>query len=308
MKHVFIIVLIFLFFFSYSWGQQDPIYTQYQFNIQGINPAYAGTWNSMGFTSLSRLQWIGFEGAPQTHTLTIQTPLTSENVAGGLGIVVDNIGREKRVSLFADYSYRLCLNSHIFLRLGLRSGFSTYNNRLTEYQLDHSQGPDIAYQYDLENNFYPNFGLGAFLYSDRYYLGLSLPKLLENDLKMNVTSKQVYSERIHYFLMGGYIFPVINQIEFKPTFLARWVEGTPLAIDVSTNILINNTFWVGLNYRQKEILGATLQWIFNNELRIGYSYETSIGDFGAYNDGTHEVMVSFQLKYLKTKFANPRYF
>src|SRR5680860_1272177 len=124
-----------------SNAQQDPMYTQYMFNTQIINPAYAGTWESVGFMVLGRQQWAGLDGAPQTYTFTMQAPLKNEKVALGLNLISDKVGLEKRLYMFADYSYLVKLNEKTNLRLGLKGGFTNYSNDLNACLLYTSPSP-----------------------------------------------------------------------------------------------------------------------------------------------------------------------
>ncbi|MBN1819722.1 MAG: type IX secretion system membrane protein PorP/SprF [Prolixibacteraceae bacterium] len=302
------VILISLLSMVYSgFAQQDPGYTQYMFNQQTVNPAYVGTWESIGFMALTRKQWVGFEGAPSTQTLAFQTPLQKENVGLGLTVVNDQIGKEKRFSLAADYSYKVKLTNDISLRLGMKGGFTNYSHDLTQYQLDSQNTPDQMYQGEIDQKFMPNVGIGAFLHSKKFYLGFSVPKLIQNEFKDN-ENFSTYAEMRHFFLTGAYVFDLNESIKFKPTFLTKAAIGSPVQLDLSANFLLKEKFWLGAMYRTGDSFGFIAQWVFDKKLRIGYAIDFTTTNLRNYHDGVHEIMVSYELNFLKTRVASPRYF
>lgn len=295
-------------------AQQDPMYTQYMFNIQTINPAYAGTWESLSFMSLARQQWAGFEGAPQTYTFSMQAPLKNERVALGLNLISDKVGLEKRFYMFGDYSYLLPLTEKSNLRLGLKGGFTNYSNNLQQYTTN-APGSGIidpAFAGSIEQEFMPNFGVGAFLYSNRYYVGLSIPKLISNDFDNNINNFTISSEIQHYFLMAGLVFDLSENVKFKPTMFTKATFssefGAPVQLDLTANFLIKEKFWLGAMYRTGDSFGFIAQWIIDRKLRIGYAYDYTTTNLRMHENGSHEVMVSYELKFLKEKVVSPRYF
>lgn len=291
-----------------SNAQQDPMYTQYMFNTQTINPAYAGTWESVGFLVLARQQWMGIEEAPKTYTFTIQAPLPKEKVALGLNVVNDEIGLEKRFSLFADYSYLVRLSEKTNLRLGVKGGFTNYSNNLNAYQTSSSGTADPLFQGEIDTKFMPNFGIGAFLYSKSFYTGFSIPKIVYNDFKNNYNNYSSQAELRHYFLIAGAVFNLGENLKFKPTFLTKAIKGAPVEFDFTANFLFMEKFWLGAMYRTGDSFGFIAQWIFAQKLRVGYAVDFSTNNLKHYNNGTHEIMVSYELRFLKERFVSPRYF
>jgi type IX secretion system PorP/SprF family membrane protein len=290
-----------------GFGQQDPDYTQYMFNQQTVNPAYAGSWESIGFMALNRKQWVGFEGSPSTQTFAFQTPLQKENIGLGLTVVNDQIGFEKKFSVTADYSYRLRLNNEVYLRLGMKGGITNYSHDLTVYQLDSKNQPDQMFQGEIDQAFMPNIGIGAFLHSKKFYVGLSVPKLIKNEFKDNENYSS-YAEMRHFFLTGAYVFNLSENVKFKPTFLVKATVGAPVQVDLSGNFLLKEKVWLGAMYRTSDAFGFIAQWVFDKKLRVGYAIDFSTTNLRHYHDGIHEIMVSYELSFLKTKVASPRYF
>ena len=295
-------------------GQQDPMYTQYMFNTQTINPAYAGTWESLSFMVLARQQWSGLEGAPRTQTFSMQAPLKNERVALGLNVINDKVGLEKRFYLFADYSYLVPMNEKVSLRMGLKGGFTNYSNNLTEYSTnpDGSGVVDPAFQGEITRKLMPNFGVGAFMFSDNFYVGFSVPKILNNEFDDNINNLMVSSEFRHYFLMAGMVFNLGENLKFKPTMLtkAAFNSGSsgPVQFDLTANFLIKEKFWLGATYRPGDAFGFIAQWIIDNKLRVGYSFDYTTSNLRNFENGTHEIMISYELRFLDKEFISPRYF
>ena len=287
-----------------SVGQRDPMYTQYIFNMQTINPAYAGTWQSIGFIALSRLQWVGIQGAPSTQTLSIQTPFKSENVGLGFNIVHDEIGMENRLLVNFDYSYRISISDASSLRFGIKGGFTNYSNPLGLYTTYDPNDPN--FQGYIDNRFMPNVGVGTFLYSNRYYLGLSVPKLVQARFKETEGNYATLSELREIYFSGGLVFDLSPNVKFKPTFITKYSQAAPFQFDISANFLFNEKLWLGAMYRSGDAVGVVVQWIIQNRFRIGYSADFSTTDIRRYHKGVHEVMVSYEIDW--HKFISPRYF
>jgi len=293
----------------FSKGQQDPMYTQYIFNLQTINPAYAGSWQDIGVTALSRDQWLGIQGHPTTQTFSFQTPLRSEHVGIGLNIVNDNVGLEKTLSVNFDYSYQILLSDITTLRFGIKGGFMNYSNNLTGYTQYPDNQSDPLYQVNIKNKFMPNFGFGLYLSSPKYYLSLSLPEIVQGSYQQGQASSANTSTQVrHLFFAGGMVFELSDNIKFKPTFMTQAVSGTPFLYDLSANFLIAEKFWIGGMYRSGDAVSVIAQWIINRKLRFGYAYDFTTTDLQKFSNGVHEVMISYEFSWAKRKYVSPRYF
>ncbi len=292
----------------FSKGQQDPMYTQYIFNLQTINPAYAGSWQDIGVTALSRDQWLGIQGHPTTQTFSFQTPLRSENVGIGLNIVNDNVGLEKTISVNFDYSYQILLSELTTLRFGIKGGFLNYSNNLLAYNQGDNQS-DQSYQVNIQNKFMPNFGFGLYLSSRKYYLSLSLPEIVQGSYLQGQASSASTSTQVrHLFFAGGMVFELSDNVKFKPNFMTQAVAGAPFLYDLSANFLIAEKFWIGGMYRSGDAVSVIAQWIINRKLRFGYAYDFTTTDLQKFSNGVHEVMISYEFSWAKRKYVSPRYF
>ncbi|HMC96747.1 MAG TPA: type IX secretion system membrane protein PorP/SprF [Flavobacteriales bacterium] len=286
-------------------AQQDPLFSQYMFNTLAFNPAYAGSADVFTVMALSRHQWVGFEGAPSTQTLLAHSPLPKENMALGFEVLTDKVGPTRQTAAYADYAYRIRTGADTRLAFGLKGGVNLYNADLATLT---SVDPDNA-SVNLKGKLMPNFGFGMFWHSPRYYVGLSVPKLLENEIDVTDGAAIVTASEVrHYFLMGGYVMDMNREWKFKPSMMLRVVEGAPLSLDLNANFLLRDRIWFGAMYRVGNAFGVLGQYQVNDQFRIGYAFDLTTTKMGAYNAGTHEIMLNYDLRFMKGRTISPRYF
>ena len=297
----------FIFILPIRLVGQDPMYSQYMFNIQAFNPAYTGSWNSMGVTLLAREQWFGFENNPETQTFSFQTPLAKKKIGLGLTLINDKIGQERRQDLFADYSFGFKLVKNAMLRFGIKGGITRYSNALSEYML--IDPDDESFSQNQLNVFLPNFGIGAFLHAERFYFGLSVPRLIENQTG-NITEINSIEFR-HFTCIGGIVFNILKGLDFKPSFNMRYSVNEPLVADFNVSFLLANRVWMGALFRYADNLGIgfNTNFLIGRNLRIGYAYDLlQNSGLSSYSNGTHELMISYEFNFKKTLYVSPRYF
>jgi len=290
----------------YGFSQQDPVFTQYLNNMLTIQPAYAGISGSLNITGISRAQWVGFEGAPNTNTLTISGPLRRFNVGLGLSIVNDKWGPIRQNGVYVDYAYHVELGRDQFLSFGLKGGFNISQAYLTDLWVNDPN--DQVFANDVKVNFLPNLGVGIMWHSDRFFLGASAPKILKNRMQSE-NGETVYREVLHFYAMGGYVFFLSDMLKFKPTVLYRWAERTPSFVDFSGSFLFYDRVWAGATYRMKNSYGLIFQFNVNTQLKFGYSYDQTTFHPTQVNSGTHEFLISYDFIYSRRgRQVAPRYF
>ncbi len=315
MKRIYkaIIVLVLLASFKVS-AQQDAQYTQYMYNTISINPAYAGTRGTFSLVGLHRSQWVGLDGAPKTQTLGFHTPLgASQRVGLGVSIINDQIGPTSETYFDIDFSYTLQTSDEGRLSLGLKAGGHLLDvnfNELNQYTQN-----DLLLQSNIENKFSPNIGVGAYYYTDRFYLGISAPNLLETDhfdesSNSNNAASFIARERINYYLISGYIFELNDNLKFKPAVLGKMVSGAPLQVDLSANFLINEKLTLGAAWRWSAALSGMVGFQINDSWMIGFAYDRETTELGRteFNDGSFEVFLRYELFKRQDKLISPRFF
>ena len=265
MKHSYftIIVLILLGTFS-SNAQQDPQYTQYMYNTQVINPAYAGSREALSFGLLYRTQWVGLDGAPETGTFTVNSPIGSmDNMGLGLSVVRDEIGPALESNINIDYSYTINTSDEAELSFGLKAGLDILDVDFTKLNI-YDQGD--VFEYNIDNKLQPQIGAGVYYNTQKFYVGLSVPNFLTSKHFDNSTIDDINAgdfngsveaaERLHYFLIAGYVFDLSENLKFKPATLVKAVSGSPLQWDVSANFLLYDKLTLGAAYRWSAAMSA----------------------------------------------------
>ena len=299
-----------LFWPNASKAQQDPMYTHYMYNTLSVNPAYAGSRDALTITGITRHQWVGLEGAPTTQTITTHTPILSEKLGAGLSFVSDRIGPISTAIFSADLSYQVKVSEKANLSFGLKGGFSYRQGNLSNLQTTDALDP--SFENNIQSDFLPNFGFGMYYSTERYYAGVSVPKLLQNNFSTGqavVSSSDPAAEKRHYFLIGGAIFPISSALLFKPTTLVKVVENAPLEVDFTANFLIFEKVWLGAMYRSRDAVGALLGYQFTEQLKFGYSLDCATTRLISTQSGTHEVMLTYDFLFkTQGKIKSPRYF
>lgn len=294
--------------FSEGNAQQDPHFTQYMYNMGVINPAYALDEEGLLRTGgIYRNQWVGIEGGPETTTVFAQTAL-AKRVEVGVNIMHDQIGDiVKESHLSANFAYVLPVSETAKLSLGLKGGVNFFDADLARLRTPDG-GADPAMENISET--FPNFGVGAYWFGENYYVGLSAPNLLTSKHIENAEGRAgLAEENVHYFLTGGYVFDLNPDLKLKPAFMVRGVSDAPLSVDVTANFLLYERLEAGVAYRIGDAVSGLVNFRVTPDLRIGYAYDYTTSNLGEYNDGTHEIMVLFDLNLLKRGYdKSPRFF
>jgi type IX secretion system PorP/SprF family membrane protein len=305
----YIAILVLMLVSGVSYGQQDSQFTQYMYNTISINPAYAGSRESMNVFALHRTQWVGLEGAPTTNNVSINTPIKGSSVGLGVSILNDKIGPSDENNIAIDFSYHFQTSKRYKLAFGLKASANLLNvdfNKLTYLTKDNS------FDTNIDNKFSPNIGAGVYLYSNDTYVGLSVPSLLETQhfdkYAGNGASSYVARERMHYFLTAGHVFNLSGEVKFKPCMLTKIVQGAPLQVDLSANFLMDDKFVAGLAYRWSAAVSALVGFQANSSWFIGYGYDMETTKLAHYNSGSHEIFLRYELFYKYDRIVSPRFF
>ncbi len=286
-------------------AQQDPMFTQYMFNTLTINPAYAGSREMLSLMVLGRQQWVGFEGAPTTATFTGHLPVY-KNMAMGASLIYDTYGPVNQTSFFIDYAYHLKMSDKLKMSLGLNGGFNNY--AIDFIGLDKTYSNDESYYNANEQTLLSNFGFGVYLYSQRFYLGLSVPRIMENSFEEGAESYGNGNEVRHYYGMMGVVFHLNDHFVLRPSVMTRLAQGSPFSVDLNVNTVLYDKFWIGAMYRLNESLGGILQFQINKQIRFGYAFDLNTNQLSSYHSGSHELMINYEFNFNKERVINPRYF
>ncbi|OKS87532.1 PorP/SprF family type IX secretion system membrane protein [Mucilaginibacter polytrichastri] len=289
-------------------AQQEAMYTQYMFNSLAINPAYAGSRNVTSATALYRSQWVGIQGAPTTATLSIDAPLDNKKIGLGLQVFNDRLGITNTSGAFGSYAFRIRMDKGT-LALGLQAGVSQYRADFTSVNLGSDASPDLAFSNNI-NKMLIDFGVGVYYSTDKFYLGLSSPQLLNNQLhNFTVEGSNTFSgQAMHLFLATGYVFPLNEDLHLKPSVLIKYVKGAPIEGDLNATLWIKDVFAVGAQYRTEADISGLIEFQVSPQIRLGYSYDHSTTPLVQFNSGSHEIMIRYEFGFTKGKILSPRYF
>ena len=307
MKRIIILIVVLILGFEYSNAQQLPQFTQYMYNTIAVNPAYAGSRDALSIVGLNRNQWAGFDGGPQTTTLSIHSPLRNEKIGLGLSLINDKTGYESLTYIYTDFSYTIQANEDVDVSFGLKAGVTTYK-LASELYNGVFTGNDQYFNERLDR-LNPNIGAGILFHADKWYAGLSIPKLINHDLNNDSDYKAL--ETVHYYMIAGYVFDLGDNLKFKPSTMVKYTKGAPVSTDLTANFLFNEKFWLGGSYRingEQGAFGALADFQVTDQFRVGYTYEIPTGEIRPYTSGSHEILLMYEFRFLKKKQKSPRYF
>lgn len=313
MKHSYLTLLILILLGTFSSkAQQDPQYTQYMYNTQVVNPAYAGNREALSFGLLYRTQWVNFsDGVPNTGTFTVNSPIAS-NMGLGLSVVNDRIGPAVETNFNIDYSYSINTSETSKLSFGLKAGLDILDVDFTKLNIYDPNDPYFQ-ENNIDNKLQPQIGAGIYYNTEKFYAGLSVPNFLTTKHfdKSSIENTQVETtakERMHYFLIAGYVFDISDNLKFKPATLFKMVSGSPLQADVSANFLLYDKLTLGAAYRWSAAMSAMVGFQATDNIFIGFGYDYQSTDIETYSDGSYEVMLRFELFNRPERVLTPRFF
>lgn len=294
--------LLVFFMTLVGYAQQDPQFTDYMFNTLTVNSAYAGSRGHLSVTGLHRSQWVGLEGAPETQSVSIESPI-GKNVGLGVSVVNDRLGPSDEFYLDANFSYTIKLYNDRKLSFGIKGGGRMLN---IDWSRGSYQESEDVFE-NINNRFLPTIGAGIYIHNDKSYVGLSVPNFLTNE-HYDGLQNAVASERLHFFLIAGKVFDLSSRIKFKPAFLGKFVTGAPIIADLSANFMFNDVFRLGAAYRWDDSVSGLVGLQIGPRLMLGYAYDFTTTDLQNVNSGTHEIMIRFELRSKERQLTSPRFF
>jgi type IX secretion system PorP/SprF family membrane protein len=304
MKKLFLLTLITsILCVDFATAQQDPQYTQYMYNQNVVNPAYAGLQEGLSLNLLYRNQWSALDGSPETFTFNAHAPV-GERTGLGISIIKDELGPVKETNAYIDFSYTIPVTSNYQLAFGLKAGVTFHDIGLANLELQDPGDPFFSQNISQTN---PNIGAGVFLYSDNFYVGASVPNILSS-LHLDENGLQFGSETSHYFVTSGYVFQTTEDIKLKPSVLVKSAFDAPTSFDVNLNALFLEKFELGVSYRLDDSFSGIVGFQATPELRIGYAYDAVVSEINNVAPSSHEIILTYNIIFNKRALRSPRYF
>ena len=300
-KHIAILLLLIVS--VQAKGQQEVQFTHYMYNTLSVNPAYAGSNQLLNISSLFRQQWVGIDGAPMSQNLFLHTPVVNKNIGIGLNFLNDKVGPVNQTSVALDYSYSIKVNDKGRLNVGLKAMMNYIQADLMNLKLDEANDVNFS------SNYYkvtPNIGIGLYYHTDKGYVGLSTPKIIETKISKN--NSEATKLNRHYYIIGGYVFELNDKWKLKPAFLTKLTQNAPISVDLSVEAYYGNKLSFGVMNRVKDSYGVLVGYRISDQLKAGMSFDQTISRLHNFNKGTYELFLSYDFLYKNDKIITPRYF
>ncbi|MES2514816.1 MAG: type IX secretion system membrane protein PorP/SprF [Bacteroidota bacterium] len=311
MKKSILIIVIALFSSICGKAQYDAMFTQYMFNEMYINPGYTGSKEAMAVNLTHRQQWVSFPGRPITTSFTLHGPLANNKMGLGISLLNEQIGKLNRNLLYLNYAYRIKTGEKGHLSFGLMGGIHNQVNKLSE--LKATESGDIQVAQNTPSIITPNFGAGIYYYTNTFYAGISIPRMIDDSYIFTATgdidkTAKFNVSKFHYYLTVGNVFTINEDLKVKPQAMVKMVQNAPLQYDVNANFLIKNKIWAGLSYRSSADISALLGLQVTPQFLVNYSYDYSLSKIQKYSQGSHEITLGYLFSYKQRKVVTPRYF
>ena len=299
-------ILLLFWFVAPLMGQLQPLMDQHQMDGLAINPAYAGSQDALSLTTSSRLQWIGFEGAPKTLALAAHTPLRNKRVNLGIVLLRDQIGSRNETGALINYAYRIHLGQgKLSMGLGMGVSYIARDPDLVRF----TDPDDLIFANGVFRATIPEFSLGGYYHTDRFFVGLSMPLFITQFTNEETGRyKPVFNlASSNYVLSTGYVFELNSSLDLFTSFLLRSNPSSITQAEIHTRIILLEKFWLGTALRTNGSLTGLMQFQANSQLRIGYGYSYELSPLSSYQQGTHELILRYTFRYI-IDVISPRYF
>lgn len=287
-------------------AQQDPQYTQYMYNMNIINPAYAGISEGLSVGALYRSQWVGLDGGPETFTFNIHSPV-GKQLALGLSVISDKIGPVEETNAYVDASYTIPLGMETRLAFGVKGGFTFHDIAIAESQITLVDLSDPFFANAI-NETTPNIGAGVYFYKpNKYYISISVPNIL-NGVHLDANGTKIGSESEHLFTAAGYVFDLSENFKLKPHALLKYAFDAPVSYDLNANLFMYDLVEFGVGYRLDDSFSTMINFQVTKDLRIGYAYDAINSGLDIVTNSSHEVFINYDFNFSSKVSRSPRYF
>ena len=302
----FILSILVLSFPLQLLGQMFPLSDHYVYDALAINPAFAGCHDALSATISYRNQWVGFKDAPKNQMLSVHAPFDNDRIGLGLLIEKNSIGIFKETSFIGNYAYRMELHDG---KLALGLGFGATVSNVAWNELAATDAGDAQLMNNNTAAVLPAFSLGAYYYTKKYFIGISLPMFLSRELDKSTGNYKISNKfsGYNYFFNGGYEVGISSNVKLLPSLLIKYHPGNAIQIDYNAQLNLKDRIWMGIGYRNRNMLVGMLQCQLNYQVRMAYSYDFEFSNIGKYTNGSHEIVLNYVFRYAR-KVTGPRQF
>ena len=289
-------------------AQTEPMYSQYMYNMLGVNPAYAGNREALSLNFFQRNQWLGIKGAPKTTSLSMDQSIKDGKMGWGLQVYDDELGIEAATGFNGMLSTRIKVSEKGILSGGLSFGMMNYRNNLID--VNNRNDPNDQSFIRTDNQWNPSIGMGVYYNTDRFYAGVSTPNILKSRLASyeNMNTSIQKSDAFHLFANAGYVFDINEDVKLKPSTMVKMVSGAPIETDINLNVWLKDILGIGGSYRTGDAFVGLVELQATSNLRFGYAYDMPFNPLKYFTKGSHELMLRYEIGNFKTKIKSTRYF
>ncbi len=306
------LLIILMLFASYGMNaQHSPIVSHYLLNGVVINPAFAGSKEVFTANVMHRRQWASFKGAPISQLVSVHAPTKKDRVVLGLIVNNDRHGVANNTAFSAIIGYKLPLSDNASpggkrsLTFALSGGAFLQTANFTDVITNDQNDP--AFSYDFRSRLTPDIGAGVYYQDKKWFAGISVPTMVERRfIPLDEDIKVAFQpEQMNLVFQAGYLVKINDQLEWRPSFLAKTIPGLSSVIDFNNQLVVNQIFLVGLSYRHQQTVVAMFEFKVNEQLRLGYAFDYGFNALRSFNNGSHEISLQYALGF-KVKSANSR--
>ena len=292
------------------FAQTEPMYSQYMYNMLGVNPAYAGNREALSLNFFQRNQWVGIKGAPKTTSVSIDQAIKNGKIGWGIQVYDDRLGVEAATGFNGMLSTRIQVSEKGVLSGGLSVGLMNYRINLNDVQNRNNPNDPSFISTNNPSTWKPSLGMGIYYNTDRFYAGVSTPSILKSRLASyeDFISSIDKSNAFHLFANTGYVFDVNEDLKLKPSTMIKMVSGAPIEADINLNVWMKDILGLGGSYRTGDAFVGMAELQASPNLRIGYAYDVPFNPLKYFTKGSNELMLRYEFGNNKTKIKSTRYF
>ena len=295
---------------SKLFAQTEPMYSQYMYNMLGVNPAYAGNREALSLNFFQRNQWVGIKGAPKTTSISMDQSFKQGKLGWGIQVYDDRLGVEAATGFNGMLSTRIQVSEKGILSGGLSLGMMNYRINLNDVNNRNNTNDPSFISTDNPSKWNPSLGMGIYYNTDRFYAGVSTPSILKSRLASyeNMNTSIQKSDAFHLFANAGYVFDMNEDVKLKPSTMIKMVSGAPIETDINLNVWLKDILGIGGSYRTGDAFVGMVELQVTSNLRFGYAYDMPFNPLKYFTKGSHELMLRYEIGNFKTKIKSTRYF
>jgi type IX secretion system PorP/SprF family membrane protein len=268
-----------------------------------FNPAFGGMESSLVANLQYRTQWVGLPGNPESYLLDAHLPFYLWKGAIGMALVKESLGAESQTSFLLSYNYIRETSLGLF-SLGLRSGIS--QKSLDGAKLRAPEGNyegniidhhDINLPNGFVNGISPVVEAGLYYAGDYFEAGISMTDFYPGG--MTLSDEIHYNPKPGFHFFGEYFIESFDQISIYPVIYIK-SDLSETQTEVAVRAEWQKLVTAGIGYRgmgnknvDALILAAGVR--LSPKFFLHYSYDIGLSSLNTAHQGTHEILISYNL-------------